>query len=47
MLCDDSGCWGGGGLGREAQEEGDGFIIMTDLHCYMAETNTALESSFP
>ena len=32
--------------GREAQEGGDIDIIMTDSHCYMAETNTTLQSSY-
>ena len=27
---------------REAQEGGDTYIIMTDLHCCTAETNTIL-----
>ena len=29
-------------LWREAQEGGDVCIIMADLHCCMAETNTTL-----
>ena len=32
--------------GREAQEGGDIDIIMTDSYCYMAETNTTLQSSY-
>ena len=27
---------------REAQEGGDTYIIMTELHCCTAETNTTL-----
>ena len=37
----------GWGAGREAQEGGTIGIIMADLHCCMAETNTTLESNFP
>ena len=37
----------GWGEGREVQERGDICIIMTDLCCCMAETNTTLESNFP
>ena len=42
MLCDNLG--GGGGGRGEVQEGGDMCvdIIMTDSHCCMAETNTAL-----
>ena len=32
----------GTGEGREAQQEGIICIIVTDLHCCMAETNTTL-----
>ena len=28
--------------GREAQEGGDIYIIMADLHCYTSEINTTL-----
>ena len=28
--------------GRETQEGGDIYVVMTDLHCCMAETITAL-----
>ena len=37
----------GWGEGRKAQERGDICIIVTDLSCCMAETNTTLESNFP
>jgi len=30
----------GWGEGREAREGGDVCVIMADLHCYLAETNT-------
>ena len=30
----------GMGGGREARQGGDVCVIMADLHCYMAETNT-------
>ena len=33
---------GGMGCGHEAQEGGDICMIMADLHCCMAETNTIL-----
>ena len=36
----------GWGKGREAQEAGYKCIIMTDLHCCMAETNTTLQNNF-
>ena len=40
MLCDDlEGRMGGG---KEAQEGGYIYIVMTDLCCCMAETNTTL-----
>ena len=43
MLCDDlEGRMGGG---KEAQE--GGYIVMTDLCCCMAETNTTLYSHYP
>ena len=31
---------------REAQEGGDMCVIMADLRCFMAETNTTLLSCF-
>ena len=34
------------GEGREAQQGGIMCIIVTDLHCCMAETNTTLKSNF-
>ena len=37
----------GWGEGRKAQERGDICLIVTDLSCCMAETNTKLESNFP
>lgn len=43
MICDDLGR---GERAREAQEGGDIDIIMTDSYCYMAETNTTLQSSY-
>ena len=46
MLCVDLEGWDGAWGGREAQEGGDICIIMTDLHCCTAETNTTLESNF-
>ena len=42
MLYDDLEVGDGIGGGREAQEGEDICIIMTDLHCYMAETITTL-----
>ena len=36
----------GWGKGREAQKVGDVCIIMVNLHCCMAETNTTLLSNF-
>ena len=35
------------GVEREAQEEGDVGIIMADLCCCTAETNTTSQSNFP
>ena len=32
----------GRGDGREAQEEGETCVVMADLHCCTAETNTTL-----
>ena len=34
------------GDGREAQQEGDIHLNTADVHCCVAETNTALESNF-
>ena len=31
----------------EVQEEGDAYLIMIRSHCCMAETNTALQISYP
>ena len=42
MLYDDLEVGDGIGGGREAQEGEDICIIMTNLHCCMAETNTTL-----
>ena len=39
-LCDDLERWEG--EGREAQDGGNIYIIMTDSHSYMAETNITL-----
>ena len=39
MLCDNLDGWDRRG---EAQQGGDINMIMTDLHCYMAKTNTTL-----
>ena len=44
-LCDDLEKWDGGVEG-EAQEGGDTCIIIADSHCCIAETNTALQSSY-
>ena len=41
MLCDDLEGWDRV-EGRKAQEGGDLYIIMADLHCCMAETNITL-----
>ena len=32
--------------GREAKEGGDVCILMADLYCYMAETNTTFEKKY-
>ena len=40
MLRDDLEGWDGKRVG--AQERGDAHIIMLDLHCFTAETNTTL-----
>ena len=32
---------------REAVEGGDMHIVMTNLHCCMAEINTELQSNYP
>ena len=32
--------------GREAKEGGDVCILMADLYCYMAETNTTFEKIY-
>ena len=42
MLCDHLEGWDGGWSGRDAQEGGDIYILMVDLCCCMAETNTTL-----
>ena len=36
MLCDDLEGWDGG------REEGNAYMIMADLCCYMVETSTTL-----
>ena len=38
---------GVGESGREVQEGGNLCILMTDAHCYTAETNTILQSNYP
>ena len=44
-ICEDLEGWG---WGEEAQEEGDFIcIIMVDLFCLRAETNTTLLSNYP
>ena len=40
MLWDDPEGRDGSGYEMEGQEGGDICILMADLHCYMAETNT-------
>ena len=40
MLCGDLEDWDGGG--REAQEEGHIPVLIAELLCYIAETNTTL-----
>ena len=35
--------WGGAGM----QEGGDICILVADLHCCLAKTNTTLQSNFP
>ena len=47
MLCDSLKGWGGEGGRRKVQEEGDVCIPMADSCCYMAETNTVLQSNYP
>ena len=42
MLRDDLEGWDGGGGGRETQEGGDIYTIMTDLPCCTAATYTTL-----
>ena len=42
MLCDNREGYDGLVSGREVQEGGDIHILMADLCCYMAETNTTL-----
>ena len=37
----------GRGEGREAQEGGDICIILAELHCCKAKTNTVLQSYIP
>ena len=50
MLCDNSAVGAMGedrvGVGKEVQEGGDICILMTDLCCCMAETNTTLYSNY-
>ena len=41
-LCGDLGEWGREVGGEEAQEGGDTCILMADLRCCTAETNTTL-----
>ena len=42
VLCDNLEGWDGVGSGREVQEGGNIYILMTDSCQYMAETNTVL-----
>ena len=42
MFCDDLEGWDRLGGGRDVQEGGSMCILMTDLPCCMAETNTIL-----
>ena len=41
MLCDDLEGWDGGGWDGGSKGRGSMCILMADLHCCMAETNTS------
>ena len=47
MLFNDLEGWDGLGCGREIQEGGNIYILMTDSFCHVAETDMTLLSNYP